>query len=99
LLLSQQPCGQDVALQMQSPVLALHCVPGAQITQAFPPKPQSVVRGGLTQAAPSQHPAQLVELQFEEAWHEPPLQVLSRPHARHSAPPVPHAVAALPGWH
>jgi hypothetical protein len=64
---SQQPLGQDVALQTHAPLT--HACPAAQDTQAAPSVPHAALVGGLTQLEPLQQPlGQSDELQNGTHW-------------------------------
>jgi hypothetical protein len=87
---SQQPCGQLVALQTHRPC-ASQTVPGGQGTQIAPSLPQSLFVGGVMQGpfAVSQHPSgQLWALQP----HSPcALQASPSGQSTHRAPLMPQA--------
>ncbi|HVT06461.1 MAG TPA: hypothetical protein VHO67_03345 [Polyangia bacterium] len=87
---SQQPFGQEIALQTQAPPLQIWPVP--QAAQVFPAEPQAetVCDVPLTQVPPLQQPVGqdvASQTQAPEALHSWPL-----PQVLHAAPPTPQLV-------
>ena len=63
---------------------------------ARPVEPHAIAVGGDTHVEPEQQPvAQLAALQLEQT---PPPHVLPPVHVEHAKPPVPQALALVPGW-
>lgn len=81
---------------LHEPPLQLSAASGLHALQELPLVPHWAALGGDTQLPAQQPLAQVIESQPWQCWLT---QFVPFMHAAHDAPPVPHAVAAVPTWH